>query len=54
MQYEVEILIGCVMVGFSLASIFGLTLWSRKIIERIADSDQQTARHLIKQLNGNK
>jgi|GEM_PF-5099962 len=28
------------MVGFSLASITGLTLWSRKIIEQIADSDR--------------
>jgi hypothetical protein len=53
MQYEIEILIGCAMLGFSLASILGLTLWSRKIIERIAGSDQQTARHLIIQLNGN-
>jgi hypothetical protein len=52
MHDEVEIVIGCALVGFSLASIAGLTLWSREIIKQIANSDQQTARHLIKQLNG--
>ena len=52
MHHGIEILLGCGMVGFSLVSIAGLTLWSRKIIEQIADSDRQTARHLIKQLNG--
>ena len=46
-------MIGCTVVGISLASITSLTLWSRKIIEQIAESDRQTARHLIKQLNGN-
>ncbi len=40
------------MVGVSLSSITGLTWGSRKIIEHIAESDRQTARHLIKQLNG--
>ena len=52
MHHGFEILIGCGMIGFSLAGITGLTLWSRKIIEQIADSDRQTARHLIKQRNG--
>jgi len=52
MHLEVEILVGCALVGVSLASILSLTLWSRGIIERIAESEQQTARHLIKQLNG--
>lgn len=52
MHREIEILIGCGLVVFSLASILTLTLWSRKIIERIAASDQQTARHLIKHFNG--
>jgi hypothetical protein len=52
MHHEVEILIGCGLVSLSLTSILSLTLWSRKIIERIAASDLQTARHLIKQLNG--
>jgi len=54
MHREIEILIGCGLVVFSLVSIFSLTLWSRKIIERIGTSDRQTARHLIKQLNGKK
>ena len=54
MHQEAEIIIGGVMVAFSLASILGLTLWSRKIIERIADSDRHTARHLIKQFNGDR
>jgi len=40
MHHGIEIVIGCTMVGFSLASITGLTLWSRKIIEQIADSDR--------------
>jgi hypothetical protein len=52
MAGEIEIAIGGVMVGFSLAGLLGLTVWSRKIIERIARSERQTARHLIQQLNG--
>jgi hypothetical protein len=52
MHHGFEILLGCGMVGFSLASIAGLTLWSRRIIEQIADTERQTARHLIKHLNG--
>ena len=54
MSSKIEIIIGCIMVGFSLASIIGLTLWSGRIIEHASGSRQQTARHLLKELNGNK
>ena len=49
---DIEITIGCILVGTSLASITGLVIWSRLIIEYVADSEQQTARQLLKGLNG--
>ena len=54
MSSTVEIVIGCIMVGSSMASIIGLTLWSGRIIEHASSSSQQTARHLLKEMNGNK
>ena len=54
MSSTAEIIIGCILVGLSLASIIGLTLWSGRIIEHASGSRQQTARHLLKELNGNR
>lgn len=53
MQDTFEIVLGCILVGFSLIGILILTLWSRKIIEYVAQRDEATARHLLNELNGN-
>ena len=53
MQNNFEIALGCVLVAFSLACILLLTVWSRKIIEYVAQQDEATARHLLNELNGN-
>lgn len=52
MTNRTEIIIGCFMVGVSLASLIGLTVWAGRIIAYISRSEQQTARHLLKGLNG--
>lgn len=52
MTNRTEIIIGCIMVSVSLASLMGLTLWANRIIQYISRSEQQTARHLLKGLNG--
>lgn len=54
MTNKAEIIIGCIMVGISLASLIGLTLWAGRIIAYISRSEQQTARHLLKGLNGDR
>lgn len=53
MQDTFEIALGCVLVAFSLACILLLTIWSRNIIEYVAQQDKGTARHLLNELNGN-
>jgi len=53
MQDTFEIALGCVLVAFSLACIVLLTVWSRRIIEYVAQRDESTARHLLNELNGN-
>jgi hypothetical protein len=52
MTNRTEIIIGCIMVCISVASLIGLTLWAGRIISYISHSEQQTARHLLKGRNG--
>ena len=47
-----DIVIGLVIIVLALAAITGLTLWSRRTIERIAGSGFRSAREIFKDLEG--
>jgi len=43
---------GIATLACALGFLTGLVLWSRRIIERIASSDSNTAREILKELRG--
>ena len=47
-----EAITGIVILGCALGALACLVLWSRRIIERIASSDSNTAREILKELRG--
>jgi len=48
---ERDALIGCVIIAGSLAVLTYLVLWSRRAIDRIADSSSSSAREIVKELS---
>ncbi len=47
-----DIITGCILIVGALISVTVLTLWSRRIIERIAQTGYRTARQALKDLTG--
>ena len=45
-----DTVIGIVLLVVSLCSILALTLWSRRLIDRIAAREAKTAREILKEL----
>ncbi len=45
-----DILIGTILIFFSLSTVTWLTLWSRHTIDMIADKDLHSAREIQKEL----
>ena len=43
-----EALLGCVLIGLSVAAQLLLVFWSRRRINRIADRKLQTARDIVR------
>jgi len=49
-----DIIIGSVIIALALGAITGLTLWSRRTIDRIARSGFRSAREIFKDLEGDR
>ena len=47
-----DIAIGCVVVAAAVGLVTYLVLWSRRTIDRIAQSDSSTAREIVNELRG--
>ena len=47
---EKDIITGCILIVGALFSVTVLTLWSRRIIRRIADTGYRTVRQTLKDL----
>ena len=47
-----QALIGCITIAGALAVITGLVWWSRRTIDRIAESRSSSAREILKELRG--
>jgi len=47
---EKDALIGCIVIAGALAVLIYLVLWSRRAIDRIADSSSSSAREIVKEL----
>jgi len=47
-----DVVIGGVVVVTALALLVGLALWSRRIIERIADKKLGAMRDIMRDMNG--
>ena len=45
-----EILLGCLVLGAALCIVTYLVLWSRRTIDRIAESDARSAREIEKEV----
>lgn len=46
----VEAMVGCVIVLVSLGLLVGLTVWSHRAINRIAERDLKSVRDIVKDL----
>ena len=49
---DTDTLIGCIAVAGAVGLVTYLVLWSRRAIDRIAQSDSSTAREIVKELRG--
>ena len=47
---EKDAVIGLVLVVFTVATMTGLVMWSRRAIEKIARKDLASARHIAMEL----
>ena len=46
-----EAIVGCVLIALALGTITCLVLWSRRTINRIAESKAHSAREIIRDLH---
>jgi len=49
---DTDILVGCILAGGALALTTVLILWSRRTINRIAESKSRSAREILRELRG--
>lgn len=47
-----DILIGCIAVAGTVGLLTYLVWWSRRAMDRIAQSDSNSAREIVKELRG--
>jgi len=51
---DLDTVIGCLLVAFSLGFLTALVFVSRRRIDRIARNGYGSARHIIKEFNGDR